>query len=324
MSTSTVSMVYHNISMSSTMIIMPMVSSMFAVTTISMWIISFAKSFTEWTREWRDTSVKREKKSENQESNKRTEEFSIEPKCEYDQQQLSCIRNHEHICLTRLERLLVPGIIGKYATQWWISPDKESFWEWHKEKEKKHSSQNICENVFDEGRGRMRSSFFWAESFDNTSNRKNKEDDISTSRNPRSGIIWQSSHHRRINRNIRDSYESKINQYSSHKTKIERIELLNAEPEFNSDRKKKCKYEQVCITHTDSQIVRDCQGERIKHAKKFALIIRFDENFQICLSRKNFDYNVGYDSLSKISLKNLLGNRRTRVRKTSTSLRTFE
>lgn len=129
----------------------------------------------------------------------------------------------------------------------------------------------------------MRGSFFWAESLDDTSDRKSKENYISTSRNPRSGIIWQSSHHRRINWDICNSYESKVDQHSSHKTKIERINFLNAEPEFDSDRKKKCKYEQVCITHTDSQIVRDCQGERIKHAKKFALIIRFNENFQICL-----------------------------------------
>ena len=283
MSTSTMSMVYHNISMSSTMIIMPMVSSMFAVTTISMRIISFAKSFTEWPREWCDTAVKREEKSKNQESYERTEEFSIEPKCKYDQQQLSCIRNHEYICLTRLECLLVPGIIGKYPTQWWISPDKESFWEWHEEKEEKHSGQNICQNIFDQRCSRMRSSFFWAESFDHTPYRKSKEDDISTPRNPYIRSIWKSRYYSWINGNVGNSYESKIYEHPGHKTEIERIKLLNAEPEFNSNRKKKCKYEQVCITHTDSQIVRDCQGERIKHAKKFALIIRFNENFQICL-----------------------------------------
>ena len=167
--------------------------------------------------------------------------------------------------------------------KWGITPDKESFWEWHKEKEEKHSSQNICENIFDEGCCRMRGSLFWSESFDHTPYGKSKEDNISAARNPHIRSIWKSRYHSWINRNIGNSYESKIDEHSGHKTEIERIKLLNAEPEFNSDRKKKCKYKKVCITHTDSQIVRDCQSERIKHAKKFVLIIRFNENFQICL-----------------------------------------
>ncbi len=121
-----------------------------------------------------------------------------------------------------------------------------------------------------------------------------------------------------------NTYQCKVDQYSRNETKIERSEFLGANPELHPKSYEKSEYQNIGITHANSQIVRDCQGEGIKHAKKFALIIRFNENFQICLSRKNFDYNVGYDSLSKIPFKNLLRNRRTRVCKTSTSLRTFE